>query len=106
MRIVGRHLISGDDGIAIAIGVIDEKVAIIRVVGMEDDAQQPAFPATADEAGDVQEWLGHDLAIVDDADLSRLLDDEEAAAAVTGVDDLHWLLEAIGHELDAKGKDA
>jgi hypothetical protein len=72
---------------------------------MEGEAEQPALPATADEVGDVQEWLGHDLTIVDDADPSRLLDDEEAAAAVTGVNDLDWLIEAIGHEVEAEGKD-
>ena len=106
IRIRGRHLVSRDDGIAIAIGVVDEKIAIVRVVGMEGDAEQPALPATADEFGDVQEWLGHDLTIANDADPSRLLDDEEAAAAVTRVNDLDWLIEAIGHEVEADGKDA
>jgi hypothetical protein len=73
---------------------------------MEGDAEQPALPAAADEAGDVQEWLGHNLIIANDADPSRLLDDEEAAAAVTRVNDLDWLIEAIGHEVEADGKDA
>jgi len=73
---------------------------------MEGDAEQPALPATADEIGDVQERFGHDLTIAHDADPSRLLDDEEATAAIAGVNDLDWLIEAIGHELEAKVKDA
>jgi hypothetical protein len=73
---------------------------------MEGDAEQPAFPATADEVGDVQEWLGHDLTILNDADPSRLLDDEEATAAITGIDHLNWLFEAIRHELETEVEDA
>ena len=87
VRISARHLVARDDRVAIAIGVVHENVAIGRVVGVKGDAEQPALPATADEVGDVQEWLGYDLTTVDDADPSRLLDDEKAAAAITGVDD-------------------
>ena len=42
---------------------------------------------------------------MDDADPSRLLDDEEAAAAITRVDHLNWLIEAIGHEFETKVED-
>jgi hypothetical protein len=73
---------------------------------MEGDAEQPALPATTDEVGDVEEWLGHDLIIANDADPSRLLDDEEATAAITGIDHLNWLIEAIGHELEPEVEDA
>jgi hypothetical protein len=73
---------------------------------MEGDAEQPALAATADEGGEVQEWLGHDLTIANHADPSRLLDDEEAAAAVTGVNHLDRPIKAIGHELDTEVKDA
>jgi hypothetical protein len=73
---------------------------------MEGDAEQPPLPATADEIADVQEWHGHDLTIVNDANPSRLLDDEEATAAITGIDHLNWLIEAIGHEVETEVKDA
>ena len=73
---------------------------------MEGDAEQPALPATADEISDVQERLGHDLTIPNDADPSRLLDDEEAAAAIAWIDDLNRLIEAVGHELETDVKDA
>src|SRR5215212_529826 len=99
-----RHPVSGDDGAAVAIGVVDENVAIVRVVGMEGDAEQPAFPATADEVGDVQERLGHDPTIANDVDPSRLLDDEKAAAAITWIDHLNWLIEAISHEVETEVK--
>jgi len=72
---------------------------------MEGDAEQPAFPATADEVGDVQERLGHDPTIANDVDPSRLLDDEKAAAAITWIDHLNWLIEAIGHEVETDVKD-
>jgi hypothetical protein len=71
---------------------------------MEGEAEQPALPATADEVGDVQERLGHDLIVANDADPSRLLDDEEATAAITGIDDLHRLLteERVGVRVPAR----
>src|SRR5215203_5977394 len=106
VRIRARHPVSGDDGAAVAIGVVDENVAIVRVVGMEGYAEQPALPATADEVGDVQERPGHDPTIANDVDPSRLLDDEEAAAAITWIDHLNWLIEAIGHEVETEVKDA
>jgi hypothetical protein len=73
---------------------------------MEGDAEQPALPTTADEIGEVQERLGHDLTIANDADPSRLLHDEETAAAITWIDYLNWLIEAVGHELETDVKDA
>src|SRR5215216_1694888 len=106
VRICARHPVSGDDGAAVAIGVVDENVSIVRVVGMEGDAEQPALPATADEVGDVQERLGHEPTIANDADAPRLLDDKEAAAAISRIDDLNWLIDAFGHELQAEVKDA
>jgi hypothetical protein len=73
---------------------------------MEGEAEQPALPATADEVGDIQEGLGHNLTILNDADPPRLLDDEEVPAAITGIDYLNRLVEAIRHQLEAEVEDA
>src|SRR5215213_3336512 len=72
---------------------------------MEGDAEQPALAATTDQIAQVQEWLGQDLAILGNADAPRLLDDEEAATAITRVDHLNGLIEAVGHEVEIEVKD-
>jgi hypothetical protein len=72
---------------------------------MEGDAEQPALATTADEIAQIQERLGQDLTVLDDADAPRLLDDEETTAAIAWIDHLHGLVEAIGHELEVEAKD-
>jgi hypothetical protein len=106
IRIGGRDLVASYDRVAVGVVVVREKVASVRVVGMEGDAEQPALPATADASAQVQKRLGQDLTILGDADTPRLLDDEEAAAAIARIDYLNGLIEAIGHELEAEVKDA
>ena len=51
---------------------------------------------------DVEERLRDQLPVLDDADETALLDDEQAAAAVAGVDDIERRVEAAGYELEAE----
>ena len=73
---------------------------------MEGEAEQPALPATADEVGDVQEGLRARPGHPERCGSARLLDDEEATAAITGIDHLNRLIEAIRHQLEAEVEDA
>ena len=59
----------GDDGVAGRVGVVDEEAAIVRVVRVKCEPEQPALATRCDAVGDVEE---------------RLLDDRR----VGGVDDL------------------
>jgi hypothetical protein len=45
------------------------------------------------------------LTSLGDADAPRLLDDEEAAAAIARIDHSNRLIEAIGHDREIDGND-
>ena len=63
---------------------------------MERQAEQSALAAARDLVADVEERRRHERAVANDPDLAALLGDEQAAAAVVGVHDAEWRIEAAG----------
>ena len=86
---VGRaDRVLGDDGVAVTIGVVDEEARVGGVVRVERQAEQAALAAARDPIRDVEERRVEDRPVLDDPDPAALLDDEQAAAPVTGVGDI------------------
>ena len=66
-----------DVGMARAVGVVHEEAAVLRVAGMEGEAEEPALAAAADAVQEVEERRGEDRAGADDPDAAGLLHDEQ-----------------------------
>ena len=77
---VRRNLEAGDHGIQLAalpLGIVDEKVAVVGVIGMEGQPQQAALAAAVHPAGQVEEGVIQQAARLPDADAAALLKDEQ-----------------------------
>ena len=61
----GAGPVLGDDGVAVAVDVVDEEPPVLLVIGMERDREQPALAAERHQATDVQERLGLDAPVRD-----------------------------------------
>ena len=95
-----------DEGVAVGVivGEVDEEAAVVRVVGVERQTEQPLLEVVVlDQLGQVEERLRQEVAVlVDDPDAADALDDEEPAAAVVGGGDVDRVGEPAGDldELD------
>ena len=98
------NLVAGHHGVARDIRVIDVEESVVSVVGMEGEAEQTALAATAHQSRDVQERCGKKRATIQDPDLSRLLNNEDAATAVPGIRDRDWRCETGGDLLQLDGR--
>ena len=76
----------GDDRLHLFVrrigGEVDVEIAVGRKLRMKRDAQQPFLAAEVDLLADVEIWLGRNLAVANDLDPARLLDDELAISAI------------------------
>ena len=87
VRVAGRARVARDHLVTVVVGVVDEEEAVARVLRMEGGREQALLAAAAHERVDVQEGGRQDRGAVVDADLSALLREEQAAAAVARVRD-------------------
>ena len=98
---VRRDLVARHRVVPVDRRVVDVEVTVVRVVGMEREAEQPLLAAlrriglarVRQEAYDVQEGRGERPRPAADQDLSLLLHDEEAVRPVAGI-----------HDADGKGQ--
>jgi len=77
---IGRDVEARDDRVAAQVDVVDVEEAVLRVVGMEGETQEPALVVACrigNQVVDVQEGPGQDLAVLEDLDHAALLDDEQ-----------------------------
>ena len=102
VRVVGRDRPALDPGVAVGVGVVDEEAAVLGVVRVEGQAEQPLLAAPRLTRSLMsRNGSAADLAVPDDPDRADLLDDEEPAAAVVRVDDLDRPLEPLDHQLQS-----
>ncbi len=95
---ISGYLKTCDDGVTIFIGVVDKEPAILRILRMKGQAQQTLLiPIAPDAVADIQERLGLQLSILEDANTSHFFDHEQAAGAVRL--QVHRALEAGNHRL-------
>ena len=80
VRTIG-HAVLDDLRVAVGVGVVDEEAAVLRIAGMEGEAEQALLVPAAHEVADVEEWLVRDRAVCEDEYPPRLIDHEEAAVA-------------------------
>ena len=65
-----------DDGVAGRVGEVHEEAAAGRVIGRERQAEQTPLAPERDRALEIEEGSRQDRPVLNDADASRLLDDE------------------------------
>ena len=85
-----------DDGVAGAVGEVDEEAAAARVVGRERQAEQAPLAAGDDGAAQVEKVGAGHHAVADDPDAPALLDDELHRAVGRILDDRYRARES-GH---------
>ena len=87
----------------VAVGIVGAAV-VVQIVGVERDAEQASLAVGTDPRAEVEERPRGHRAVVHDPDLTGLLRDEQAAAAVLGRRDGHRLVEAArtAHERDGR----
>src|SRR5690349_11413966 len=80
-----RQLESGDDQRIVGRNCIsDVEVSSRREAWRKGKAEQSLLrPGRVDPAGDVQEWLGEDITVLDDQDGALLLDYKQSLTAVS-----------------------
>ena len=74
-----------DRRVAALVGVVDEEPAVVGVLGMEREPEQPALAAGRDGLRDVEEWLVEQRPVLDHADPAALFDHEQPSCAIAGV---------------------
>ena len=84
-------------------------VADVEVAGgggrrRKDNVDQAAVYAAEDAGGDIEEGRFKGCTVVDDADATFFLGDEEAPALVAGVGDLDWQVESGGDGLEGQSR--
>ncbi len=73
-------------GVPVEVGVVHEQPRVGREVRGEGQPEQAALAARQDPLADVEERWIDQQPVPDDPDPARLLDDEQATAAVAGID--------------------
>src|SRR5437867_863829 len=71
---VAHHL-----NVTAKVRVVDEELAVVRVVGVEGHAQQALLPSERHQARDVKKRCGQQRAAANHANPSWLLDDKQPA---------------------------
>ena len=74
----------GDDRVAGRVGVVHEEAAVVGVVGVEREAEEPALAPGADPRREVEEARPEEGAVLHDPDPPPLLDDEESVEVPRG----------------------
>src|SRR4029077_12774703 len=72
----------------------DVEAPILRVAGVEGDREQPLLAAVLDEVADVEERTVERVAVADNPDPARLLDDEQQLVRARRCRDMHGGLES------------
>ena len=94
--IAGADPVRGDDRVAVEVRVIDEEARVGREARVEGETEQPALTAARDLRADVEERPVDERPVAHDPDPPGLLDDEQPAAPVGGIRDVH----GVGKTLD------
>ena len=98
---VGRDPVLRDDaGPVVLARVVDEEAAVAREARMEGEPEQATLAAGKHPARDVEEGLRQQRALLEDPDPPRLLDHEQAPAAVARMGQEDRGLEALDHRLE------
>ncbi|MNN06721.1 hypothetical protein D3C81_1195220 [compost metagenome] len=92
-----------DDDIARQVGVINEEIAIARVLRVEGQRQQPPLAAGGGERADIEEGRGQQVAVLHHADASCTLENEQAAVAGRRRQE-NGRIQARGHFLQGQGQ--
>src|SRR3989442_992055 len=98
-----RSRVTLDQGIERVTGnvcmrVVDVEVPVRRVAGVERDAQEPLLTPGRYAVADVQEGRREQLPVLHDADLPRLLDDEQACRVPRRRGEIHRTGEPARHD--------
>src|SRR5687768_7814882 len=90
-------------------GIVNEEAAVLLVLRVERQSEQPAFVKARHEGNhprpDIEERCGEQHAIAgNNPNLPGLIDDEQPARLVISRNDLNRRCESFGHELDIDGE--
>ena len=71
-------------------------------VGVKSRAQKPHLASGYDLRADVEKWLSHDGAVLQNPDLASLLDDKKAVACVVSYFEIQRRRKAGGNKIERK----
>src|ERR687891_2261665 len=89
-----------DHRVAVAVGVVDIKLAVVAEVRVKGQTQKALFTSGDNQRRDVQKRLGDQVAVADDADTPYLFEHEQAVASVSRVSHEQRGLEPLGYGLE------
>jgi hypothetical protein len=94
VRVFGGDCEAAQDAVAVLIGIVDVKDAILDVVWVEGETKQSLLVLLgADAVPQIEEWLVAERAVGHDHDSSRLLQHEETVRPVRWGRDPEWTVE-------------
>ena len=93
-----RDAVLVDRGVAVELGEVDVELAVGLVARVEGEPQETLLVALGDHVRDIEERGRVEDAVLDDADLAALFDDEQPTRAIAGAGHEDRLGEP-GHDL-------